>query len=89
MERRKFLHTCTNPSRLQAWSDNSSEWKSISEDVKADMGLTFAHDGEFWMSFDDFMRNFEKIDFGSPRLSTASSFKLPNPMTLPGQKIHW
>lgn len=45
-----------------AWSDNSSEWNSIPEDVKKDMGLTFAHDGEFWMSFDDFMRNFEKME---------------------------
>ncbi|KAI6244122.1 Calpain family cysteine protease [Aphelenchoides fujianensis] len=45
-----------------AWSDNSSEWRSIDESVKKDMGLTFAHDGEFWMSFDDFMRNFEKLE---------------------------
>ncbi|CAD5234502.1 unnamed protein product [Bursaphelenchus xylophilus] len=45
-----------------AWSDNSSEWNSISEDVKCDMGLTFAHDGEFWMSFKDFVQNFEKME---------------------------
>ncbi|KAI6209484.1 Calpain family cysteine protease [Aphelenchoides besseyi] len=45
-----------------SWSDNSSEWSSIPESVKKDMGLVFAHDGEFWMSFDDFMRNFEKME---------------------------
>ena len=45
-----------------AWSDNSSEWRSVPDSVKKDMGLTFAHDGEFWMSFDDFMRNFEKLE---------------------------
>uniref|UniRef100_A0A7E4VCX7 Calpain catalytic domain-containing protein n=1 Tax=Panagrellus redivivus TaxID=6233 RepID=A0A7E4VCX7_PANRE len=45
-----------------AWSDNSSEWRSVPSDVKQDMGLTFAHDGEFWMSYQDFMRNFEKLE---------------------------
>ncbi|KAI6232397.1 Calpain clp-1 [Aphelenchoides besseyi] len=45
-----------------SWSDNSSEWSSISESVKKDMGLVFAHDGEFWISFDDYMRNFEKME---------------------------
>ncbi|KAK0416655.1 hypothetical protein QR680_012613 [Steinernema hermaphroditum] len=44
------------------WSDNSREWRSVAESVKQDMRLTFAHDGEFWMSFDDFMRNFEKME---------------------------
>ncbi|KAI1724393.1 calpain family cysteine protease domain-containing protein [Ditylenchus destructor] len=44
------------------WSDNSSEWSSLSSDVKKDMGLTFAHDGEFWMSFSDFLANFEKME---------------------------
>ncbi|KAF8358336.1 clp-1 [Pristionchus pacificus] len=44
------------------WSDNSREWKGVPDDVKRDMGLTFEKDGEFWMSFDDFMRNFEKME---------------------------
>jgi calpain len=44
------------------WSDNSSEWRSVPDDMKKDMGLTFAHDGEFWMSYEDFMRNFEKLE---------------------------
>uniref|UniRef100_A0A915DFL9 Calpain catalytic domain-containing protein n=1 Tax=Ditylenchus dipsaci TaxID=166011 RepID=A0A915DFL9_9BILA len=45
-----------------AWSDNSREWNQLSNDTKKDMGLTFAHDGEFWMSFNDFMDNFEKME---------------------------
>uniref|UniRef100_A0A914WWY2 Calpain catalytic domain-containing protein n=1 Tax=Plectus sambesii TaxID=2011161 RepID=A0A914WWY2_9BILA len=45
-----------------AWSDNSAEWRNIPETTRREMGLTFAHDGEFWMSFDDFMRNFEKME---------------------------
>jgi len=44
------------------WSDNSSEWGQLSNDIKKDMGLTFAHDGEFWMSYDDFVANFEKME---------------------------
>ncbi|KAI1727282.1 calpain family cysteine protease domain-containing protein [Ditylenchus destructor] len=45
-----------------SWSDNSPEWRAISPREKHEMGLTFAHDGEFWMSFEDFMRNFEKME---------------------------
>lgn len=45
-----------------AWSDNSREWQSVSDDEKRDMNLNFEHDGEFWMSFQDFMREFEKLE---------------------------
>uniref|UniRef100_A0A0N5AGU3 Calpain catalytic domain-containing protein n=1 Tax=Syphacia muris TaxID=451379 RepID=A0A0N5AGU3_9BILA len=45
-----------------AWSDNSREWYSISDYEKQEMGLTFAHDGEFWMSYSDFIRHFEKME---------------------------
>uniref|UniRef100_A0A0M3IPF5 Calpain catalytic domain-containing protein n=1 Tax=Ascaris lumbricoides TaxID=6252 RepID=A0A0M3IPF5_ASCLU len=44
-----------------AWSDNSREWQYISEQEKRDMGLVFSHDGDV-MSFDDFMRYFEKME---------------------------
>ena len=30
------------------WSDNSKEWSQLPAELKEDMGLTFAHDGEFW-----------------------------------------
>ncbi|VIO92639.1 Hypothetical thiol protease C06G4.2 in chromosome III, putative [Brugia malayi] len=45
-----------------AWSDNSAEWRSISQEQRDEMGLVFAHDGEFWMSFNDFVRCFEKME---------------------------
>lgn len=38
---------------LGAWSDKSSEWKSISEKDKKELGLKSAADGEFWMCFQD------------------------------------
>uniref|UniRef100_A0A182IJU8 Calpain n=1 Tax=Anopheles atroparvus TaxID=41427 RepID=A0A182IJU8_ANOAO len=45
-----------------AWSDQSSEWKFIDDATKRSLGLTFDHDGEFWMSFADFQRYFETIE---------------------------
>ena len=45
------------------WSDGSSEWKIIPEDEKQRLGLTFEHDGEFYMSKNDFMRYFEVCSF--------------------------
>ncbi|KAL3874806.1 hypothetical protein ACJMK2_037772 [Sinanodonta woodiana] len=45
-----------------AWSDKSPEWQFISEQEKRNIGLTFDDDGEFWMSFDDWRKNFQKIE---------------------------
>ncbi|XP_025105443.1 calpain-B-like isoform X7 [Pomacea canaliculata] len=45
-----------------AWSDKSREWSLITEDEKAELGLTFSDDGEFWMSFKDFTENFQKLE---------------------------
>ncbi|TMS38688.1 hypothetical protein L596_005355 [Steinernema carpocapsae] len=44
------------------WSDGSSEWYSLSESQRDEMKVVFAHDGEFWMSFDDFMREFQRME---------------------------
>lgn len=40
----------------------SREWSLIPDSQKESMGLTFDDDGEFWMSFDDFSKNFEKLE---------------------------
>lgn len=44
------------------WSDRSSEWKSIDPRKREELGLTFNDDGEFWMSFEDFVGNFERME---------------------------
>ncbi|XP_030387749.1 calpain-A isoform X2 [Scaptodrosophila lebanonensis] len=44
------------------WSDSSPEWRYIPEDQKAEIGLTFDRDGEFWMSFQDFLNHFERVE---------------------------
>ncbi|CAF1097132.1 unnamed protein product, partial [Didymodactylos carnosus] len=43
------------------WSDNSAEWKKLTEKDRANLGLTFEEDGEFWMEFVDFCRYFNEI----------------------------
>lgn len=45
-----------------AWSDGSPEWEKISSSEKKDMGLTFDEDGDFWMTFDDFLTYFTSMD---------------------------
>lgn len=38
------------------------EWKSIPEEEKDRLGLTFDKDGEFWMSYQDFVKNFDSLE---------------------------
>ncbi|KAK4469954.1 hypothetical protein MN116_007453 [Schistosoma mekongi] len=44
------------------WSDKSKEWSLISPEQRQQLGLTFDDDGEFWMSYQDFVSNFEKLE---------------------------
>lgn len=44
------------------WSDRSNEWRYINEETKRSLGITFDDDGEFWMSFQDFLRYFDRIE---------------------------
>ncbi|XP_029962118.1 calpain-2 catalytic subunit-like [Salarias fasciatus] len=43
------------------WSDGSSEWKHISEEEKLKLNHV-AEDGEFWMSYLDFIRHFSRLE---------------------------
>ncbi|XP_011333302.2 calpain-A isoform X2 [Ooceraea biroi] len=44
------------------WSDKSPEWRFIPDHEKEELGLTFDMDGEFWMSFHDFVRHFTQLE---------------------------
>ncbi|KAL7873246.1 hypothetical protein AOLI_G00123170 [Acnodon oligacanthus] len=44
------------------WSDNSKEWATISKAEKDKLQHQNAEDGEFWMSFDDFKKNYTKLE---------------------------
>ncbi|XP_057704201.1 calpain-2 catalytic subunit-like [Corythoichthys intestinalis] len=43
------------------WSDGSMEWKYINEEDKSKLNHV-AEDGEFWMSYLDFVREFTKLE---------------------------
>ncbi|KAH8849752.1 Calpain [Schistosoma japonicum] len=45
-----------------AWCDGAPEWLEISKQERKDIQLKFAGDGEFWMSFEDFVKNFSVIE---------------------------
>jgi len=60
-----------------AWSDKSSEWTKISKEERENVGLVFDDDGEFWISFKDFMREFSKLEIChlGPEYSDGGSAK--------------
>ena len=40
---------------------SSDAWDSISDEEKQALGVQATHDGEFWISFDDFFSNFHQL----------------------------
>jgi calpain, invertebrate len=44
------------------WSDKSPQWQYIPGYAKKEIDLTFSHDGEFWISFRDFIRYFDRLE---------------------------
>nr|CAD7433093.1 unnamed protein product [Timema monikensis] len=44
------------------WSDKSPEWRFIPASEKEEIGLTFDDDGEFWMSYRDFIKYFSRLE---------------------------
>ncbi|XP_066487050.1 calpain-3 [Tiliqua scincoides] len=45
-----------------AWSDSSDEWNVIDRSEKTRLQHKVAEDGEFWISFEDFLRYFTKLE---------------------------
>uniref|UniRef100_A0A3P9NHW4 Calpain-2 catalytic subunit n=1 Tax=Poecilia reticulata TaxID=8081 RepID=A0A3P9NHW4_POERE len=44
-----------------AWSDNSHEWRSVSSEDRERL-TNRSEDGEFWMSFSDFLREYSQLE---------------------------
>lgn len=55
-----------------AWSDNSSEWNECSESIKKKLGVVKDNDGEFWMSFKDFLNIWDVLEICHLSLNSFS-----------------
>ncbi|KAE8299897.1 Calpain-2 catalytic subunit [Larimichthys crocea] len=55
-----------------AWSDNSKEWDGVQPEEKKKLDHS-AEDGEFWMSFPDFLRQFSRLDICNLTPDTLTS----------------
>ncbi|POI36117.1 hypothetical protein CIB84_000134, partial [Bambusicola thoracicus] len=58
------------------WSDKSEEWNFIDEEEKTRLQHKIAEDGEFWISFEDFMRHFTKLEICNLTPDTLEADKL-------------
>ncbi|XP_062973735.1 calpain-3 [Elgaria multicarinata webbii] len=59
-----------------AWSDSSNEWNSIDNAEKIRLQHKVAEDGEFWISFQDFLRFFTKLEICNLTPDTLEADKL-------------
>jgi len=44
------------------FTDRSPEWRFIPEHERQEIGLVFDDDGEFWMSYQDFLSHFSRLE---------------------------
>ncbi|XP_063145961.1 calpain-3 isoform X2 [Candoia aspera] len=59
-----------------AWSDRSDEWNVIDNAEKVRLQHKIAEDGEFWISFQDFLRYFTKLEICNLTPDTLEADKL-------------
>jgi calpain len=46
------------------WSDKSGTWDYVSEEEKKKIEFEREADGEFWMSYEDFLKNWDHVEVG-------------------------
>ncbi|XP_073412499.1 calpain-2 catalytic subunit [Dendrobates tinctorius] len=57
-----------------AWNDNSSEWNNV-DPRERDRLIKRCDDGEFWMSYNDFLRQYSRLEICNLTPDTLSSDK--------------
>uniref|UniRef100_UPI00358E7DFA calpain-3-like n=1 Tax=Myxine glutinosa TaxID=7769 RepID=UPI00358E7DFA len=71
------------------WSDDSWEWRVLEPEQRARLQQIRAEDGEFWMSFADFMRNFSKLEVCHLSPDTLSLEDDPRTWTVTAHEGRW
>lgn len=46
---------------LFCWFFSDINWNLVNEDIKQEIGLQSKDDGEFWMSYRDFCKQFQEV----------------------------
>ena len=75
--------------RLRNSFNRSSEWQFISDRMKKEIGLTFDHDGEFWMSFRDFSAHFSRLEIINLNPDSLEEEELKNIKTKRWETSHF
>ncbi|XP_070577667.1 calpain-3-like isoform X2 [Ptychodera flava] len=44
------------------WSDDAGEWDYITKEEREQLGLVSQDDGEFWMQWEDFVKEYERVE---------------------------
>ena len=66
-------------------------WDLISEETKEELNLQVEHDGEFWLSFDDFITHFDHVGMAhlTPDTLAAVMFNRNRRILLDRERIKW
>uniref|UniRef100_A0A8C2RK66 Calpain-3 n=1 Tax=Capra hircus TaxID=9925 RepID=A0A8C2RK66_CAPHI len=59
-----------------SWSDSWKDWSYVDKDEKARLQHQVTEDGEFWMSYDDFIYHFTKLEICNLTADALESDKL-------------
>uniref|UniRef100_A0A8C3VRF0 Calpain-3 n=1 Tax=Catagonus wagneri TaxID=51154 RepID=A0A8C3VRF0_9CETA len=59
-----------------SWSDSWKDWSFVDKDEKARLQHQVTEDGEFWMSYDDFIYHFTKLEICNLTADALESDKL-------------
>ena len=73
------------------WSDHSSTWSLVSEETRKSLDLRIEQDGEFWLSFNDFISHFDALMLAhlTPDTLAAVMFNRNRRMILNREKFEW